>query len=68
MKVQNKTRKSNFFKKLFIKFCRYFDYEIVGKLENSNLAHDRGFFVGNQPFDIRDKIDRLRSVINKLVV
>ena len=47
---------------------RYFDYEIVGKLENSNLAHDRGFFVGNQPFDIRDKIDRLRSVINKLVV
>ncbi len=29
MKVQNKTRKSNFFKKLFIKFCRFFDYEIV---------------------------------------
>ncbi len=29
MKVQNKTRKSSFFKKLFIKFCRFFDYEIV---------------------------------------
>ena len=29
MKVQNKTRKSNFFKKLFMKFCRFFDYEIV---------------------------------------
>ena len=29
MKVQNKTRKSNFFKKLFIKFCRFFDYEII---------------------------------------
>ena len=29
MKVQNKTRKSNFFKKLFVKFCRFFDYEIV---------------------------------------
>ena len=29
MKVQNKTRKSSFFKKMFIKFCRFFDYEIV---------------------------------------
>ena len=29
MKVQNKTRKSYFFKKLFIKLCRFFDYEIV---------------------------------------
>ena len=29
MRVQNKTRKSNFLKKLFIKFCRFFDYEIV---------------------------------------
>ena len=47
---------------------RYFDYEIVGELENSNLAHDRGFFVGNQPFDIRDKIDKLSSLMNKLVL
>ena len=29
MKVQNKTRKSSFFKKLFIKISRFFDYEIV---------------------------------------
>ena len=29
MKIQNKTRKSDFFKKIFIKFCRFFDYEIV---------------------------------------
>ncbi len=29
MKVQNKTRKSSFLKKLFIKFCRFFDFEIV---------------------------------------
>tara|TARA_B100000427_G_scaffold212794_1_gene177493 strand:+ start:238 stop:1266 length:1029 start_codon:yes stop_codon:yes gene_type:complete len=29
MKVQNKTRKSNFFKKLFVKFCRAFDFEII---------------------------------------
>ena len=29
MRVQNKTTKSNFFKKLFIRFCRFFDFEIV---------------------------------------
>ena len=29
MRVQNKTTKSSIFKKLFIKFCRLFDYEIV---------------------------------------
>ena len=29
MKVQNKTIKSNFFKKLFIKICRIFDFEII---------------------------------------
>ena len=29
MKVQNKTRKSNFLKKMFIKLCRFFDFEII---------------------------------------
>ena len=29
MKVQNKTIKSNFLKKLFIKVCRIFDFEII---------------------------------------
>ena len=29
MRGQNKTRKSNFFKKLFVKFCRAFDFEII---------------------------------------
>ena len=29
MKVQNKTIKSNFLKKLFIKICRIFDFEII---------------------------------------
>jgi len=35
MRVQNKTRKSNFFKKLFIKFCRAFDFEII---DQGNLS------------------------------
>jgi len=29
MRVQNKTIKSSFFKKLFVKFCRAFDFEII---------------------------------------
>ena len=29
MKSQNKTTKSNFFKKIFVKICRVFDYEII---------------------------------------
>ena len=34
MKAQNKTTKSNFWKKLFIKICRIFDFEII---DQSNL-------------------------------
>lgn len=35
MKAQNKTRKSYFFKKLFIKLCRIFDFEII---DQGNLS------------------------------
>ena len=35
MKVQNKTIKSSFFKKLFVKFCRAFDFEII---DQGNLS------------------------------
>ena len=30
---------------------KYFDYEIVGGIDNANIAHDHGFFVGNHPAD-----------------
>ena len=35
MRVQNKTIKSSFFKKLFVKFCRAFDFEII---DQGNLS------------------------------
>ena len=48
MRAQNKTNKSNFFKKIFIKICRYFDFEIIdqgnlylpvsNKRNNENLS------------------------------
>ena len=45
---------------------QYFDYDIVGDLANADIAHDRGFFVGNHPFDLSQQIARLRDVFNKL--
>ena len=44
---------------------KYFDYELVGEMTNGNIAHDRGFFVGNQPFDLRSQIEHFHSVMNK---
>ena len=43
---------------------RYFDYEIVGEIINADIAHDRGFFVGNHPMDIKPQIERLREVLD----
>tara|TARA_B110000444_G_scaffold190379_1_gene179944 strand:- start:19 stop:696 length:678 start_codon:yes stop_codon:yes gene_type:complete len=45
---------------------KYFDYEIQGNLVNANLAHDRGFFVGNHPFDLSDEINYLYDVLNEI--
>jgi CDP-4-dehydro-6-deoxyglucose reductase, E1 len=45
---------------------KYFDYEIVGSLENANAAHDHGFFVGNHPRDLRPELEYLFSVLKGL--
>jgi len=43
---------------------RYFDYETVGDIVNANIAHDRGFFVGNHPIDLKPQIEKLREVLD----
>ena len=43
---------------------RYFDYERVGEIKNADIAHDRGFFVGNHPHDLTLQIERLREVLD----
>jgi CDP-6-deoxy-D-xylo-4-hexulose-3-dehydrase len=43
---------------------RHFDYEIVDGIRNAELAHDRGFFVGNSPQDLRPQIDHFRKVLD----
>jgi CDP-4-dehydro-6-deoxyglucose reductase, E1 len=44
---------------------KYFDY-VVTKSSNADIAHDNGFFIGNHPVDIRDKIDYLRETLRNL--
>ena len=43
---------------------QYFNYDCVGKITHANIAHDRGFFVGNFPFDAREMIDHFRKTID----
>ncbi len=43
---------------------QYYDYEAVGTMENADTAHDLGFFVGNQPFDLTPQLTRLREVLD----
>ena len=38
---------------------KFFDYDIVGDIDNAKIAHERGFFVGNHPRDITAEIDHL---------
>lgn len=45
---------------------KYFDYECVGEIKNANIAHDRGFFVGNFPRDISAEINYFHDVITRL--
>ena len=42
-----------------------YNHSTVGDLANANMAHDRGFFVGNHPFDLTEQITRLREVLDK---
>ena len=46
---------------------KFFDYDTVGEIVNANIAHDRGFFVGNHPRDLTTEITRLREVLDGAV-
>lgn len=42
---------------------RWFDYEIFGDLKNADYIDKNGFFVGNHQFDIKEKIQYLKKVL-----
>jgi CDP-6-deoxy-D-xylo-4-hexulose-3-dehydrase len=43
---------------------KYFDYDTAVPVVNANIAHDRGFFVGNHPRELTAEICRLREVLD----
>ena len=43
---------------------KYFDHDRVGEIRNADVAHDRGFFVGNHPHELTPQIERLREVLD----
>lgn len=45
---------------------KYFDYDVVGDVKNAEYVHENGFFVGNFPFDLTDRLRRLRDVVDTL--
>jgi len=45
----------------------YFDYDVSGKLENSDHIDSHGFFVGNQQIELTLEIDHLYSVISQIM-
>jgi CDP-6-deoxy-D-xylo-4-hexulose-3-dehydrase len=44
---------------------QHFDHEIAGSLSNAEVAHDRGFFVGNAPSDLTEQLQRLRETLDQ---
>lgn len=42
---------------------KYFDYAVSGNIEAAEAVDTRGFFVGNQQIDIKDKIKALRAIL-----
>jgi CDP-6-deoxy-D-xylo-4-hexulose-3-dehydrase len=43
---------------------KHYSMTAVGDLPNANLAHDRGFFVGNHPFDLTPQIEGLHDALD----
>lgn len=46
---------------------RFFDYSCQNDLPMANLIHDRGFFVGNHPRDLRPQLARLEAVLREVL-
>lgn len=45
---------------------RHYDYDFVDGIEQANVAHDYGFFVGNHPNDLSGQITRMREVLDRV--
>lgn len=53
----------NFLRHDVIKYC---NHDTVGPIVNANIAHDRGFFIGNHPADLERELIHLREVLDRI--
>jgi len=45
---------------------QYFDYSVHGELVNADAVHDEGFFVGNHHYNLKDNLEYLIEIIDRL--
>jgi len=45
---------------------KHITHTVYNGTPNADMVHDHGFFVGNFPYDIRDKIKLLHSILDKI--
>jgi CDP-6-deoxy-D-xylo-4-hexulose-3-dehydrase len=45
---------------------RFFDFKIAGAVENAELAHRRGFVLGNYPSDLAPQLDTVRKLLDRV--
>ena len=45
------------------KVIEYFDYTIFGDLNNSNILHEKGLFIGNHHFDIKKELNMIYEIV-----
>ena len=46
---------------------KYFDFNIHKELNNANVLHENGFFVGNSHYCLKDELNLLAKVINNYI-
>jgi CDP-6-deoxy-D-xylo-4-hexulose-3-dehydrase len=45
---------------------KYYDHTLVGEMRNGDIAHDRGFFVGNHPQDLSRELELLKKTLKRI--
>ncbi len=45
------------------KVIEYFNYTIFGNLNNSNILHDNGLFIGNHHFNVKTQLDEIYKLL-----
>ena len=43
---------------------KYFDYSIHGELKNAQYLNENGFFIGNNPIDLKEELEFVFKVLN----